>query len=427
MSKMNGVDFSSISALSGKSLVDSGGSYDPVAGTGTFTETVPTSGLLRVGGLNSSSKPGYRYEPSPAVLFSSDADGKYLTAQFDTDSSWTDIAVWGRRVSNDNATFAINSDGELWSRAYSSSYVGSNSSWSQVTQSGIVDDGWTSISANSNVFLGVNSGKLYLAGSRTYGGNGSGYQYTSFQQVGSDTDWVSVSVGYQHSLAIKGSDNKVYSTGSNSNGRTGLNTTSGTTTTWTLVNATNLDGATNEDISYIQANYESSLIIQNGKAFFFGYNRYNNNVGLTSGAKTVPIQIGKDSGTFKTDWSSGYAGNYCSHLIDTSGRCWWTGAGNYGASASGTSNNSSGNYLQIGSDTDWTYIRSPKTSFSNHVAFSAIKGGKGYFWGRNSMANIIDSSTSTLTSLNLIHDTTCSALTEPIGSSEFFLLGSFAS
>ena len=428
MSKLNGIDFSSITALSGKSLVDSGGSYDPVAGTGTFIETVPTSGLLRVGGLRTDTKPGYNYDPNPAILFSTDEDGLYMTAQFDTDSSWTKIAMFGSSPSQDNATYAINGDGELWGKGRSSSYVASTSSWSQITQSGIVDDGWTDITASGAVVLGINSGKLYLLGSRLYGGDGAtNYHYNSFLQVGSDTDWVSVATGINHSVAIKGADRKVYSCGTNSSGRTGLNTTSGSTSTWTLMDATNLDGATNEDIDFIACGYETTLVIQNGKAFFCGQNRYTNNAGLTSGSKSVLTQIGKDNGTFKTDWSGGYVGNYSSHLIDTSGRLWWTGAGNYGASGSGTSNNASGNFSQIGSDTDWTFVHSTPTSFSSHVNFVAIKGGNGYFWGRNSYSNIIDSSTATLTSPTLINSGSCSALTPVYGSGPSFIIGSFSS
>lgn len=430
MSKMIGIDTSNIDNVSGFFVTQGGGgAYDPVAGTGTFTETVPTSGLLRIGGLRTDTKPGYKYDPNPSILFSTDADGLYMAAQFDTDSSWTKIAMFGTSPTGDNATYAINSDGELWGKGRSSSYLTSTSSWSQITQSGIVDDGWTDITASGAVVLGINSGKLYLLGSRLYGGDGAtNYHYGSFRQVGSDTDWVSLATGVNHSVAIKGSDRKVYSCGTNSTGRTGLNTSSGTTSTWTLMDATNLDNATNEDIDFIACGYETTLVIQNGKAFFCGQNRYNNNAGLSIGTKTVLTQIGKDSGTFKTDWSGGYVGNYSCHLIDTSGKLWWTGAGSYGGGASGnTTNSNNGNFLQIGSDTDWTYVHSTTTAFSSQVAFTAIKGGNGYFWGRNSYGNVIDSSTSTLTSPTLIKSGSCSALTPTYGSGPFFILGSFTS
>jgi len=429
MSKMNGVDFSSITALSGKSLVDAGGgAFDPVAGTGTYTETVYDTGLLRIGGMRNSSKPGYKYDPNPITNFSSDVDGKYLSARFDSSSDWTKIEVYGTNATGDNATWAINSDGELWGRGRSSSFAASTTAWSQYTQSGIVDNGWTDISCGAGVFLGINSGKLYFMGSQAYAGYGStSYSYSSLRQVGSDTDWVKVSCGSQHSLAIKGSDNKVYAAGRNSNGRTGLNTTSGTASSWTLVNATNLDNATNEDITHIFAGYENSLIIQNGKAFFFGYNRTNNNYGLTSGAKTTPQQIGKYNDAFKTDWSSGYAGNYSSHLIDTSGKLWFTGNSNFGAPGNGTTtNNISANYIQIGSDTNWTSVSCPRVGFGSHYQVVAVKGGKAYYWGSNQDSNIIDSSTTVIKTPTLIKSGDVSAITPPQDQQNTFIVGSFS-
>jgi len=425
MSKIIGVDASSISGISG---LGTGGSYDPVAETGTFTETIPSSGLMRVGGLRNDQKPGYAYDPSPKVLFSTDKDGLYLKAQFSTDSSWTKIAVVGTSISQEVATYAINSDGELWGRGKSSLWGASTSSWSQITQSGISSSGWTDIDAGSGCVLGINSGKLYAIGSRLYAGDGgTNYLYTTFYQVGSDTDWVSIACGAYHSLAIKGADNKVYSCGTNSTGRTGLNTTSGNTLSWTLMDATNLDNGTNENITFIACAQETSLVIQNGKAFFCGQNRYNNNAGLSTGAKSVLTQIGKDSGTFKTDWSKGYVGNYTCHLIDTSGRLWWTGSGAYAAGTGGTSHQDNGNFAQIGSDTNWTFVHSSADAFSSQISFVAIKGGNGYFWGRNDYSNIIDSSSSTITTPTLINSGSCSAITPIIGAGPSWVVGSFSS
>lgn len=423
MSKIIGVSTANIDNISG--LGTGGGGYDPVAATGTFTETVPTSGLLRVGGHRNDTASGHRFGPTPKVLYSSDEDGKYLCAQLSSATTWTKIAVFGYGLTNENGTYAINSSGQLWGIGYNSNY--GPSTWSQITQTGISSTGWTDIDSAGNTVLGINSGKLYYLGNKQYAGDGSGSSYVNWTQVGTDTDWVSISCGYQHSLAIKGVDNKVYATGSNSGGRTGQGTTSGSLTSWTLVSGTNFDNGTNEDITHIQAAYETSLIVQNGKAFFCGYNRYNQNAGLSSGQYSTPTQIGKDSGTFKTDWSHGYAGGYTCHIIDTSGRCWWAGAGNYGAGANGgTSNQNNGNFAQIGSDTNWQKINSSNNAFSNQMGFTAIKGGYGYYWGRNEYSNIIDSSNNPITTPTLIKSGTCSAVTGIIGSGPQWIVGSFS-
>ena len=45
----NGIDMANIASINGQDVA-SGGAYDPVAETGTYTETLPTSGLIQMGG-----------------------------------------------------------------------------------------------------------------------------------------------------------------------------------------------------------------------------------------------------------------------------------------------------------------------------------------------------------------------------------------
>ena len=40
----NGIDMANIASINGQDIAASGGAYDPVADTGTYTETVPTTG-----------------------------------------------------------------------------------------------------------------------------------------------------------------------------------------------------------------------------------------------------------------------------------------------------------------------------------------------------------------------------------------------
>ena len=405
MSKIIGVDDSKITNISGLGTGGGGGSYDPVAGTGTFTETIPSTGLLKIGGVRSDSLPGYSIGANAITLFSSDKDGLYLTAQESSSTNFTKVAIQGNSPSNISAQLAIDSDGKLYGVA-SSTLFGASSTWGQLTWTGINDTGWTDISAGQNNWMGINSGKLYYLGRQDYSGaGGTNNTYTTPAQIGNDTDWVSISCGRQHTLAIKGSSNQLYVAGNNAQGRTGLGLTSGTTTSFTLATATNFDSATNSGFTHVWAGYETSLAIQNGKAFFAGQIRFTNAVGGgLSGTQSTFVQVGKDSGTFKTDWSSGTLTNYDSHLIDTSGRLWFSGSST--SAGDGGSDQTSGDFRQIGNEENWQAIYKERNGFSAYYHTVAKKGGSLYYIGRNQYSGVIDSTSSTITSPTIIRSGT---------------------
>ena len=97
--------------------VSSAGSYNPVTDSGTYTETVPTSGLIKFGGIRfaggtlasdtSESYARYGYGQQPVVNFSSDKDGTYLRVA-ESKSDFTHL-TYGRY-----SAFAITSSGQMW-------------------------------------------------------------------------------------------------------------------------------------------------------------------------------------------------------------------------------------------------------------------------------------------------------------------------
>ena len=49
----NGIDMANIASINGQDVA-SGGAFNPVAGTGTYTEIVPSTGLIKRGGQSHS-------------------------------------------------------------------------------------------------------------------------------------------------------------------------------------------------------------------------------------------------------------------------------------------------------------------------------------------------------------------------------------
>lgn len=47
----NAIDVGNIASINGQDIAAGGGAYNPVTDSGTYTETVPTSGLIKFGGF----------------------------------------------------------------------------------------------------------------------------------------------------------------------------------------------------------------------------------------------------------------------------------------------------------------------------------------------------------------------------------------
>jgi hypothetical protein len=52
VSQKNGIDMGNIASINDQTVSAGGGAYDPINETGTYTETVPTSGLIKRGGVS---------------------------------------------------------------------------------------------------------------------------------------------------------------------------------------------------------------------------------------------------------------------------------------------------------------------------------------------------------------------------------------
>jgi alpha-tubulin suppressor-like RCC1 family protein len=120
-------------------------------------------------------------------------------------------------------TLAIKNDGTLWAWGAGGS-LGDGTIVDRVTPTAIgVANDWRTVAAGSGHTLAIKSdGSLWAWGSNNYGqcGNWQEYSYLTPVQVGSDNMWSKVAAGDSYSIALK-SDGTLWAWGSNSAGRSG--------------------------------------------------------------------------------------------------------------------------------------------------------------------------------------------------------------
>ncbi|KUK47510.1 MAG: Uncharacterized protein XD74_1891 [Actinobacteria bacterium 66_15] len=165
--------------------------------------------------------------------------------------------------------------------------------------------------------------------------------------VGADTDWVSVAAGgYSdsgHSLAIK-DDGTLWAWGYNSAGQLGLGDTVnrvvptqvGTDTDWASVTA---------------GNSHTLAIKDDGTLWAWGRNYFGQLGQGDTNDRHVPTQVGTD-----TDWAQAAGNNYSSYAIKTGGALWAWGSNYYGQLGLGDTTDYHVP-MQVGTATDWATIQ----------------------------------------------------------------------
>jgi alpha-tubulin suppressor-like RCC1 family protein len=400
----NGIDVGNIASINGQDIA-AGGAFNPVADTGTYTETVPTTGMIHYG-YNKALLDGYGNvagqflgggaSQQVVVNFSSDKDAIHQIYSPDQlNKNWTKIDcsryVW----------IGIEG-GRLWMASYSTNYVHQTSAPSTITQvtglSGATDTGWTDCSAGSDFAMAINGGKLFVVGENGDGqlGLGDTTDRTTLTQVGGSggaTDWYKVSCGDDHSAAIKGASGNraLWTTGENATGKCGSGDTSGDDTSW--IERVSADAS--EDWTFVDAGYSYTIAIKAGKLFVTGdaiNERFGNN---STTDVTTFTQSGKtDASTFGTNWVSGSASYYKSMLINSSGEVWFAGdavfgngSGNVTDAKAGyhvktSGNASNGTMGSMGGSDDFTFISCFRhRNVDSDYAWISINNGKLYSFG----------------------------------------------
>ncbi|WP_026977994.1 LamG-like jellyroll fold domain-containing protein [Flavobacterium tegetincola] len=291
-----------------------------------------------------------------------------LPVQIGTANNWKSISA------NENMTMAITTSGTLWTFGYSSG----NGSMGNGTmtnplypmQVGTASD-WESVSVGKTHCLGVKStGTLWSWGSGFNGALGHGLGLTSTlnyvpTQIGTATNWKAVSAGDNLSLALTTSGT-LWVWGSSSDGRLGLGNSSN-------VNEPVQIG-TDTDWKTIDAGSDFALAVKtSGTLWAWGSNQFGKlGLGHTNSVN-IPTQVGT-----ATDWKEVSTGLFHTMAITNSGTLWSWGYNNYGQL--GTANSTNQNApVQVGNNTNWDSLST--NVFSSGAVTSA---GTLFTWGYNS-------------------------------------------
>ena len=388
-----------IEEISGVDAPSGGGAFDPLAGTGTYTEESGVgTGMFMYGGApaslglgNSAYSSGYI--KGPAVNFSSDKDALFPHRKQPGDFSNRN---WTKFECSEEIFCGLDTDGKLWmsganiSRTHQSSNFGTLTQVTSVTH--VTDDtAWTDLAVGDDFCLAINAGYLYVLGITSDGqlGTGSTSTLNTFTRVGSSNDWYKVAAGQDHSIAIRGAsgNRSLWSTGENINGKCGSGDTSGDDLSW--IERVSADAS--EDWTFVSCSKENSLAIKAGKVFMCGEGNQEAMGNNSSSDVTTFTQTGKidSGGTFGTNWTSGQIYSFeCSFLINSSGELWFAGEGAAGGRGDGsTVDVKSGYHVKVsgssgaGGSDNWTLICRPEPSNSSDDTFAGICNGQLFTWG----------------------------------------------
>lgn len=300
---------------------------------------------------------------------------------------------------------------------------------------------WSAVSAGGDFTAASKAdGTLWTWGSNRYGQLGQGditdteapEQRDSPEQVGTDTDWKTVSAGYLHTVAVK-EDGTLWTWGSNDLGQLGQGDTTtrtspeqvGTDTDWSTASAgwyhttaIKADGSlwawgygnvvgqgdtanrtspeqvgTDTDWSTVSAGYLHTVAIKgDGTLWTWGSNS-SGELGRDDTGANTPGQVGSDS-----NWAATSAGINLTAAVRTDGTLWTWGSNGYGALGLGDYDDRD-RPVQVGTDSDWAAVAAggdDYESIEGHVA--AIKAnGTLWTWGANAQSQLGSGGTTTRT------------------------------
>jgi alpha-tubulin suppressor-like RCC1 family protein/uncharacterized protein YjdB len=250
---------------------------------------------------------------------------RYVPTRVGADSDWATVAAGSTH------SLAVKADGGLWAWGHNSQGqlgLGDTTNRNVPTRIGTAND-WAVVSAGNSLSgssLAIKTdGSLWAWGYNLYGQLGLGDTSRRIlpTRVGADNDWVAVAVGGNHSLALK-ADGGLWAWGNNNTGQLGLGFNYNAPYIPTRV-------GTDSDWVYVSAGNEHTLAVKADGCLWAWGRGYYGQLGLGNTTnRNVPTRVGTDS-----DWVSVTTGGQSSYAIHTlalkaNGGLWAWGSNDYG-------------------------------------------------------------------------------------------------
>ena len=293
-------------------------------------------------------------------------------------TDWSSVSAGGWH------TIALKSDGTLWAWGQNrGGRLGDGTTIDSLVpiQESTAATDWSSVSAGGYHTVALKSdGTLWAWGSNSNGQLGDGTTTSSLvplQESTAATDWSSISVGSDHTVAIK-SDGTLWSWGYNVAGQLGDGTK-----TDSSVPVQESTAAT--DWISSSAGYEHTVALKSdGTLWGWGDNNRGELGNGTTTDSLVPVQ----EDTAATDWSSISAGNWHTVALKSDGTLWAWGLNDKGQLGNGTIANSSVPVRENTAATDWISV----SAGGNHTIALKLDGTL-WAWGDNSSGQLGDGTT----------------------------------
>ena len=241
---------------------------------------------------------------------------------------------------------------------------------------------WTSISIGSvNTFAIKSDGTLWGTGYDDYGQVGDGTYGTShviytFTQIGTATDWKTTSGTRDSTVGLK-NNGTPWGWGFNNNGQVGDGTTIERHTPVQIGTDTNWKAITSSTGGF------NIALKTNGTLWVWGFNVVGSGTGVV-GAGIVyfssPYQIGTD-----TDWSSMVSGFSHTLVIKSNGTLHVFGGGVNGSCGHGLTDSNFISPTQIGTDSNWSQV-----SAGANTSYAIKTDGTLWAWGQNDYGQLGD-------------------------------------